>query len=508
MSRRNALRMVGVGILAAFAISVLVIDNINLPIIGERNGMKLGLDLYGGVSLIYQAEFPPDYIGDRDDAMEGVLTIIRERVDAYGVSDAVVQRSMESDSILVQLPGVSYTEAEALVGSMAELDFREQALEENGGNTALAEDVEAGANEIFVEDASDFEVGNSLIIGPFTGGGYVVGETRRITAVDLDTNTITLNSALANVHEADDAVVEWIPATGTLDGEEVALAGKYLEPNAYVSADQYTGEIRVNFQFNPAGSDLFKQITESLVGKPLGIFLDDEPISLPIVEAHITGGQGYIRGGAMTRESANLLAIHLNAGALPIPLTLVKETVVDATLGADSIYRSIIAGAIGLGLILIFMLAYYRFPGLLADLALIIYAVLVLAIFKLVPVTLTLGGLAAFVLSIGMAVDANVLIFERMKEEVRLGKALGSAVEAGFDRAWPAIRDSNISTFIICGILIWLGGMLSEPSITGFGLTLLIGVAVSMFSAIFITRTLLRLVSGTPLARRMALFRI
>jgi len=185
---------------------------------------------------------------------------------------------------------------------------------------------------------------------------------------------------------------------------------------------------------------------------------------------------------------------------------VVQRQDVDATLGADSLRKSLLAGEIGLALVLLFMIAYYRFPGLLASLALLIYAALVLAIFKLIPVTLTLAGIAAFILSVGMAVDANILIFERMKEELRAGRTLAAAVETGFDRAWPSIRDSNVSTFITCGILYWFGNTFGAAPVMGFALTLFIGVAVSMFSAITVSRTFLRLAVGTSLGRRLALF--
>jgi preprotein translocase subunit SecD len=201
-----------------------------------------------------------------------------------------------------------------------------------------------------------------------------------------------------------------------------------------------------------------------------------------------------------------VLAIQLNQGALPLPLEITREAQVDETLGADSLQKSLIAGIVGLILVLAFMIAYYRLPGLIASVALIIYVLIVLSIFKLVPITLTLAGIAAFVLSIGMAVDANVLIFERMREEIRYGRTVGAAIEAGFDRAWSSIRDSNISTIITCIVLFFFGRALGANVVTGFAITLLIGVLTSMFTAIVITRVLLKLFIGTTIARKISLF--
>lgn len=233
-------------------------------------------------------------------------------------------------------------------------------------------------------------------------------------------------------------------------------------------------------------------------------------ISYPQILQPAYQGSGVITGG-FTADEANHLANLLESGALPMPVEkppLYQEKV-SATLGASFIDMSIKAGIIGIILVMLFMIIYYRLPGVLASLALIFYGALVLALFKSIPVTLTLAGLGGFILSIGMAVDANVLIFERMKEELRTGRALGAAIEAGFSRAWTAIKDSNVTTFIVCGILYWLGSsIVASAPVMGFALTLFIGVAVSMFTAIVVTRTLLRLFVGTRLARRARLFSV
>ena len=298
--------------------------------------------------------------------------------------------------------------------------------------------------------------------------------------------------------------VTWIPATARDDqGETVHLNGSYLK-RAALSANQSTGLPIVQFEFNAEGGRMFEQITRRLKGQPLGIFLDGQLISSPTVQAVITN-QGEITGLNLTE--ARQLSIQLNAGALPVPVAIVQERTVDATLGKDSLDKSVIAGAVGLGLVLLFMIMNYKLPGAIAGASLIIYAFIALAVFKTVPVTLTLAGIAAFILSIGMAIDANILIFERTKEEIRSGKPILLAMEAGFDRAWPSIRDSNFATILTSAILFWFGQRLGESVITGFALTLFIGVVTSMLTAIFVTRTFLRLLLHSRLAKNMALFR-
>ncbi len=267
------------------------------------------------------------------------------------------------------------------------------------------------------------------------------------------------------------------------------LTGKQLV-RAQVQFDPNTNEPQVALEFNDEGKKLFAEITERNVGKMVAIFLDGEPISIPRVQEVIREGKAVITG-KFTIPEAKLLAQRLNAGALPVPITLISQETVGAALGTESVQKSLMAGLIGFLAVVIFMILYYRLPGLLSVLALTFYAIIVLALFKLIPVTLTLAGIAGFILSIGMAVDANVLIFERMKEELRLGKPIGSAIDEGFRRAWPSIRDSNITTLISCFILFWF----STSMIKGFALTLSTGVIVSMLSALFITKTFLRFVS-------------
>jgi preprotein translocase subunit SecD len=297
---------------------------------------------------------------------------------------------------------------------------------------------------------------------------------------------------------------QWVNATGTIDGKTRELTGEFLVAGRQQVTFQGRGGLpEVAFEFNGEGARLFEQITSRLIGRPLGIFLDGQPISTPTVQAVISSN-GVITG--LSLEQARLLAIQLNAGALPVPVTIEEERTVDASLGTDSVHKSILAGEIAFLVVVMFMLLYYRLPGIAASAALLVYAVLTLAVFKLIPVTLTLAGIAAFILSLGMAVDANILIFERMKEELRSGKTLGAAVRSGEDRAWPSIRDSNFSTLITCGVLYFFGHQFGATIIMGFALVLAIGVVVSLFSAIFVTRTFLELLLSRPWAQKSSLF--
>jgi len=436
MTRKNILILILV--LALFATSLWVL----LPLESERfgrEGIRLGLDLKGGIHMVYEADLSSIEPGKEAEAIDSAIAIIKKRVDILGVTEPVIQKQGEN-RILVELPGVSEAEkAKNLIGETALLEFRERIINEDGEE-------------------------------------------------------------------------EWIPTTATIDGEEKVLNSSYFRENTRVGHDPYAG-IVLFFEWNEEGSKLSEEITRRLLHKPLGIFLsgehllgaDGQPIA-PIVEAVITTS-GIITG--LTESEAIELSKLLNAGIIPIPLNPIYEQTISPILGANFIDLSARAGVIGIILVMLFMIIYYRLPGLLASLALIFYGCLVLALFKLIPVTLTLAGLGGFILSVGLAVDANVLIFERMKEEFRTGRTLGAAVEAGFERAWTAIRDSNITTFIACIILYWLGSAIVQSApVTSFAATLFIGVAVSMFTAIVVTRTFLRLFVGTPLAPKISLFSI
>lgn len=291
---------------------------------------------------------------------------------------------------------------------------------------------------------------------------------------------------------------DYVPPAG--DWKNTGLSGKELA-RAQLQFDPNTNEPMVGLEFNDQGKDIFAQVTERNVGKQVAIFLDNEIISAPTVNQSIKEGKAVITG-QFSIEEAKLLAQRLNAGALPVPIELISEQTVGPTLGSISLEKSLIAGLIGFALVALFMIIYYRLPGLISVFALCFYIVFLLALFKLIPVTLTLAGLAGFILSVGIAVDANVLIFERLKEEIRAGRPIMSAIDEGFRRAWPSIRDGNITTLLACFFLFWF----SSSVIKGFALTLGVGVLMSMFSAITITRVFLKLIAGWRIKENMWLF--
>ncbi|EKD56640.1 MAG: hypothetical protein ACD_58C00131G0015 [uncultured bacterium] len=271
----------------------------------------------------------------------------------------------------------------------------------------------------------------------------------------------------------------------TAGWQETGLTGAHLR-KAEVTYNQNSNDPQVAIEFNDTGKDLFKTITEQNLQKPVAIVLDNQMISAPTVQSVISDGKAVITG-KFTLQEAKDLAKLLNAGALPVPIKIIEQRNVEATLGSDSVKQSVIAGIIGLILIALFMILRYRFRGLIAILALGIYSLIVLALFKIIPITLTLAGIAGFILSIGMAVDANILIFERMTEELRAGKTLSAAIDEGFRRAWSSIKDSNVSSLITCVILYFT----TSGLIRGFAVTLIIGILVSMFTAITVSKNLL-----------------
>jgi preprotein translocase subunit SecD len=404
-----------------------------------RDQFTLGLDLKGGSHLVYSLDMSKKDPAQSDaDVITAVKGKIERRVNAYGVTEPIIQtiNNERGSFVLVQLPGVTdVDQAIKLVGQTAELDFREMELDASG---QLVRD-ETGKPKF-------------TAISKAKGG----------------------------------------------DGQERELTGKYLKPNAQVILAQQTNAPEVAFEFDSEGAILFEQITQRNLKKPLGIYLDGEPISWPTVESVIKD-KGVITG--LKLEEAKTLAIQLNSGSLDVPLTIVERRDIGATLGEDSLKKSLQAGIIGAAMVIIFMIAYYRFSGLMACLALVVYVVLNLAIFKLIPVVLTLPGIAGFLVSVGMGVDGNVLVAERLKEELRRGRTLGAAIEEGFRQSWSAIFDANVTVFIACAVLYWLGNTFGNFLVLGFATTLFIGTALSMFTQVVVTRTFLRTVVGLGMAK-------
>jgi protein-export membrane protein SecD len=399
---------------------------------------KLGLDLQGGTQVMLEADLADGQLPD-EGAMSAAKTIVENRVNGLGVSEAVVQSQGET-RLIVELPGV---------------DNPDQAVE-TLRSTGQLEFVDAGGLQL--------------------GQGMVINTT----------NHPTLATDLQAQIAAGTAQPELIPYPEQVF--ETVMTGDVLR-NAIASIDQFNAW-QINFELTGAGSDQFYEYTRANIGQPLAIVLDGRVLSAPTINAAIRDS-GVI-SGQFTQEEAESLAVQMRYGALPVPLKVVDIRTIGASLGRESVDSSLQAGLLGIGAVLIFMLLMYRLPGLLADFALVIYVLLNMAIFKLIPVTLTLPGIAGFILSVGMAVDANILIFERMKEELRNGRSLRLAVETGFSRAWLAIRDGNLSTLISCAVLFWFGNTFGASVVKGFAVTLSIGVLLSMFTAVVISRTFMR----------------
>ncbi len=454
----------------------------------ERRAMSLGLDLRGGTRLVLE---PEDIEQENlDERLDGARDVIERRVNEFGVAESEVNR-LGNDRLAVQLPGIEPEEAIRKIGRTGLLQFCEPVMD-GSGNVAVAREGTPVYQPQTCEPLLDAE-----------GLPQVEGGTVEFAPWP---------PSAAGATYTDDQIV-WQPASAEVEGEEKELTGEYLNPTTFVFFHQVTGEPILRFEWNGDGQEISETVTERLVegGYPLAPFLDGEPIRAEDGTIIAPGVQGVISDVGVIEglevEEAQDLSKLLNTGAFPVKLKVVQQQDVDATLGETAVRNSVIAGQIALLLIMLFMILYYRLPGVMASLALVVYTAVLLAIFKLWPVTLTLAGVAAFILSVGMAVDANILIFERMKEEVRLGRNLRLALEDGFNRAWSSIRDSNISTLITCAILYWFGNQFGESAIKGFAITLAIGVLVSMFSAITVSRTFMRIVVGfRPLGRRPWLF--
>ena len=471
-----------------------------------REAVRLGLvNDIGEPTEFVNSDLPPP----TSDQMDGVLDIISRRVNLYGTEEPIVQR-FGDDRIIVQLPGAS--------GSVVTVQFTDAAAVEklssvvDGRGYGNTEVVVRGGNEYRIttentlsidqrqqlEAILEAEVGpvqNYQVTGGIEDAKRLIGETAQLEFLR---------------RECPGPVVA-APCLPPYTDSSIGLTGDDLV-DAYANMDSVTSEWVVNIQFDDRGAEIFSQMTEEInvqsnpnSNEVIAVILDDQQLIAPVARAHIRDGRSQISGN-FNRESARTLAIQLKSGSLPVPLTLIQESDVDALRGSESLERSLMAGLVGLGLVLVFIIAYYRAAGVVAAIALICYSVVTLAIFKLVPITLTLPHIGGFILSIGLAVDANILIFERIKEEIRLGRSLASAMDVGFNRAWPAIRDGNVSTLITCVVLLWFGNRLGGGLINGFALTLLVGVLVSMFTAVLVSRNLLQAFQAMGLGGMANLF--
>jgi preprotein translocase subunit SecD len=482
-------------------VAVASIFQIRTPLLSADDPRRTGLrdsieDTLGQVDVFQVTD-----IGEPDASqMEGVLDNITRRVNRFGTEEPIIQ-IFGDDRLIIQLPGAS--------GSTTELAFADPV-----DDIGLVTDTltSAGFRDVNVERVDDRSF--RILSG-------TVGLEVRTAARDALTEAIAAPTQL-NVSSAIDEAKALIGQTALLEFKErtcdtiicanftdadLGLTGDDLE-RAEASADPVGIGWVVNLQFDGRGSDIFSDLTRRIADvrtKRIAVFMDDEEIIAPVSLAWIRDGSTQISGD-FTREEARTLSIQLESGRLQVPLKLIQESDTGPILGAESLRNSLRAGLVGLGLVLVFMVAYYRMAGVVAAFALVFYALMVLAVFKLIPITLELAHIGGFILSVGMAVDANILIFERMKEEVRIGRTLASSMEVGFGRAWPAIRDSNISTMITCLVLLWFGDRLGGGLVTGVAISLFIGVAASMFTAVVVSRNLLQLLAFVGLGQRINLF--
>ncbi len=442
----------------------------NQMMINQNTSVRRGLDTLGGLQTLLEADVPNcSQVDSR--SMDVTRQILESRANGLGVSEIVMQLAGQC-RIVAEFPGV--TNPDEVVAALQQ--------------TALLEFVDMGGNP-----ATDGTEIQTDFVKASTGGIPITAATG---AAPAETTTPAVTPTLAAT-----PTLEPTPAAGTTPQPtatapatvyHTVMTGAALD-TVGVQPGSLGGQYEIAFTLKSDASKVFADYTSNHVGQYLAIVLDKKVVSAPVIKNAITTGQGVIQG-SFTLDAANALANNLRFGSLPVPVKVVETQTVGPTLGAESIRKSLTAGLIGLGVVILFMGLYYRLPGILADLALICYAIFTLMLYKLIPVTLTIPGLAGFILSIGMAVDANVLIFERLKEELRAGRPLAQAIDLGWSRAWPSIRDSNSSTLITCIILFIFGSTFGASMVKGFSITLALGVLISLFTAIIVTRTFLHLV--------------
>jgi preprotein translocase subunit SecD len=437
MNRRPYATLIVVLILIAFSLwislskTITIVNPFNTQqmLVNRNVDTRLGLDLRGGLQALLEV---PEGVTVSSTDLETTKTILERRVNALGVSEINMQVAPPR-RIVAEFPGIN--NPEEAIASVKQ--------------TGLLEFVDFGSSKLPDDTMIKTDQGNP--------GSATPASDTTTAALDRVYHTVMTGTALQTVA---------VQPVQTGSGYEIS------------------------FTLKPDSKQIFSDFTRDNTGKYLAIVLDKKIISSPTINSQISDGSGVITGN-YTLDSANAFAVQLRYGSLPVPVIVVDSRTVGATLGEESVRKSVLAGAIGLGIVILFMLLYYRVPGFIADLALITYALFSFALFKMIPVVLTLPGIAGFILSIGMAVDANILIFERLKEELRAGKTLRQAIDLGWQRAWPSIRDSNSSTLITCAILYIFGNTFGASMVKGFSVTLALGVIVSLFTAIIVTRTYL-----------------
>ncbi|MFN2174479.1 MAG: protein translocase subunit SecD [Anaerolineales bacterium] len=454
MMRSDYKYLIPIIIAVVIAIWIIWPNNPGINIAGFQKEIetRLGLDLVGGVQALLEADLPEN-TAIEPEAMRTATRIVENRVNGLGVTEAVVQQAGDR-RIVVELPGE--TDPESALATLKQTGL----LEFVDFSGLSPQEVYSLTNQ---EIQTDFGQDNNLVPSVETPADIGVG------------SEIDLSSLSNRVYHT-------------------VMTGADLKSVQVVTSQ--TGEYQVAFELTPNGSNIFRDFTSQNVGESLAIILDNKVISAPVINEPITDGRGVITGN-FDYDTSNALAIQLRYGSLPIPLKIVETRTVGPTLGQDSLQKSLIAGVVGFTIVILFMGLYYRLPGLVADVAIILYAIFAFALFRFIPITLTLPGVAGFLLSTGAALDANILIFERFKEELRSGKPIQQSLLLGWKRAWPSIRDSNIATLITCAILFWFGSTFGATIVKGFSLTLALGVIVSLFTALVITRALLNLAINT-----------
>jgi preprotein translocase subunit SecD len=448
---KNAVRIFIILVLLALVIWINLPNNPGIKIGDFSRSLDtvLGLDLQGGMQVLLEADLPADADVNTED-LQNAQTILENRSNGLGVSEVVFQVA-GNRRIVGEFPGLTNTEEViAVLKETGQLEFVDMGTTILAPGTVILTDVSQAASK---------ETETTPTTESTTSSDSVSTEQEDLT--NKIWHTVMTGDQLKSINVTQDQI------------------GKYV----------------VQFELKDQGAKVFKEYTTANVGKVLAIVLDKKIISTPTIENPITDGAGIITGN-FTFESANNLAVQLRYGSLPIPFKVVESRVIGPTLGQDSLQKSITAGIIGIIIVALFMTLYYRLPGFVAILSIITYGLITLALFKIIPVTLTLPGIAGVLLSTGGALDANILIFERLKEELRSGRNLVQAVDLSWKRAWSSIRDSNFATLITSGILFWFGSAYGASTVKGFALTLAIGVAISLFCAIIVTRTLLSLALG------------
>jgi preprotein translocase subunit SecD len=443
--------------------------NSQTSLIDRNTAIQLGLDLRGGLQVLLEADLPTNATVSSDD-LNVTRQILESRANALGVSEVVMQVAPPR-RIVAEFPGLQ--DPAQVIASLQQ--------------TGLLEFVDMGTSPVAPGTIIQTDYGTSTSSTTTTGTPSGTSTSPTDTPGQTDTLAATSTTNPAETPGATPSPTE-TPAPTIY---HTVMTGAALS-SVNVQAGSLSGFV-IAFTLKSDSATMFADFTGSHINQYLAIVLDKRVISTPTISNQITGGQGIIQG-SFTQDSANTLAIQLRYGSLPIPIKVVESQSVGATLGAESVSRSEVAGIVGLLIVIFFMVIYYRLPGFIADLALMVYALISLMLFKLIPVVLTLSGIAGFILSIGMAVDANILIFERLKEELRAGRTLRQAIDLGWKRAWPSIRDSNSSSLITCAILYWFGSAFGASVVKGFALTLALGILVSLFTAIIVTRTFLHVV--------------